>query len=126
MQMLSGEKILITGVSGQIAGPLARYLAQDNEVWGIARFRPPEAGVIRQVVAEAPDPRQTLEAAGIKTVAIDLASGALDELPSDFTYVVHLAVFQTAGYDYDTALRVNAEGTGLLMSHCRSAKGFLH
>jgi len=28
--------------------------------------------------------------------------------------------------DYDTALRTNAEGTGLLMSHCRNAKAFLH
>jgi nucleoside-diphosphate-sugar epimerase len=124
--MLSGEKILITGVSGQIAGPLAAYLAKDNEVWGIARFRPPEAGVIRQVAAGAPDPRQVLEAAGIKTLAVDLASGHLDELPSDFTYVVHLAVYQVEGHDYDTALRVNAEGTGLLMEHCRRAKGFLH
>jgi nucleoside-diphosphate-sugar epimerase len=124
--MLSGEKILITGVSGQIAGPLANYLAKDNEVWGAARFRPPEAGVLRPVAADAPDSRQTLEAAGIKTVAVDLASGDLDELPTDFTYVVHLAVYQIDGYDYDTALRVNAEGTGLLMSHCRTAKGFLH
>ena len=124
--MLSDEKILITGVSGQIAGPLARYLAKDNEVWGVARFRPPESGVIRQVAADTPDPRLTLEAAGIQTMAVDLGSGDLGDLPADFTYVVHLAVYQVEGVDYDTALRVNAEGTGLLMSHCRSAKGFLH
>ena len=74
--MLSGEKILITGVSGQIAGPLARYLAKDNEVWGIARFRPAEADLIRQVVDES-DPRQLLEAAGIKTLPVDLTVGRL-------------------------------------------------
>ncbi|MFN8027774.1 MAG: hypothetical protein U0W40_15865 [Acidimicrobiia bacterium] len=36
--MLSGEKILVTGPAGRIAQPLARTLAADNEVWGIARF----------------------------------------------------------------------------------------
>jgi len=123
--VLSGEKILITGVSGQIAGPLARYLAQDNEVWGIARFRPAEAGLIRQVVDET-DPRQVLEEAGITTLPVDLTSGDFGALPTDFTYVLHLAVYQVAGLDYDEALRTNAEGTGLLMSHCRGAKGFLH
>ena len=123
--MLSGEKILITGVSGQIAGPLARYLAKDNEVWGIARFRPAEAGLIRQVVDET-DPRQLLEAAGIKTLPVDLTAGDFGELPTDFTYVLHLAVYQVEGLDYDAALRTNAEGTGLLMSHCRNAKAFMH
>ena len=39
--MISGEKILVTGVSGTVAGPLARYLAPDNDVWGIARFADP-------------------------------------------------------------------------------------
>ena len=47
--MLSGEKILITGPAGQIAFPLARYLAADNEVWGIARFS--EAGSREKVDA---------------------------------------------------------------------------
>jgi nucleoside-diphosphate-sugar epimerase len=122
---LSGEKILITGVSGQIAGPIARYLAPDNDVWGIARFRPPEAELIRTVV-ETGDVRQSLEDAGVTTVPIDLASGEFDALPDDFTYVLHLAVFQTGGLDYDAAMRTNAEGTGLLMHHCRGAKAFLH
>jgi nucleoside-diphosphate-sugar epimerase len=57
---------------------------------------------------------------------VDLASGDFGALPSDFTYVLHLAVYQVEGLDYDTALRTNAEGTGLLMSHCRNAKAFLH
>ena len=37
--MIAGEKILITGVSGMVGYPIARHLAADNEVWGIARFR---------------------------------------------------------------------------------------
>jgi nucleoside-diphosphate-sugar epimerase len=32
--MLDREKILITGVSGRIAYPIARALAERNEVWG--------------------------------------------------------------------------------------------
>ena len=36
--MLSGEKILVTGPAGNIAYPLAAYLAPHNEVWGLARF----------------------------------------------------------------------------------------
>ena len=35
---VSGEKILVTGVSGSVARPLALSLAADNEVWGLARF----------------------------------------------------------------------------------------
>ena len=35
---VKGAKILITGPAGQIAFPLAEYLAADNEVWGIARI----------------------------------------------------------------------------------------
>ena len=39
--MLSGEKVLLTGPAGRIAFPLARSLAADNEVWGVARFSDP-------------------------------------------------------------------------------------
>jgi nucleoside-diphosphate-sugar epimerase len=35
---MRGSKILITGPTGQVAVPIARALAADNEVWGIARF----------------------------------------------------------------------------------------
>ena len=37
-QRMRGSKILITGPSGQVAAPIAKALATDNEVWGIARF----------------------------------------------------------------------------------------
>ena len=39
--MLTGEKILITGATGKIAFPIARALADRNEVWGAARLRNP-------------------------------------------------------------------------------------
>jgi nucleoside-diphosphate-sugar epimerase len=110
--VLAGEKILVTGPAGQIAFPLASSLAQHNEVWGIARFGDETS-------------RQRVEAAGITTRACDLASGDFGDLPNDFTYVMHLATFRNGGLDYDEAMRVNAEGTHLLLEHCRAAKAAL-
>jgi nucleoside-diphosphate-sugar epimerase len=110
--VLSGEKILITGPAGQIAFPLARYLAVDNEVWGIARFS--EAGS-----------RERVEGIGVRTTVCDVARGDFTGVPDDFTYVVHLAAFQGPGLDFDHAITVNAEGTGLLLAHCRTARAAL-
>jgi len=108
--MLSGEKILITGPAGRIAFGLCRSLAAQNEVWGVARFGDPAT-------------REKVEAVGVKTRVVDLGSGRFDELPRDFTYLLHLAV--DFSEDYDQALHVNAEGTGLLLEHCRGAKAAL-
>jgi nucleoside-diphosphate-sugar epimerase len=110
--MLSGEKILVTGPAGNIAYPLAAYLAAENEVWGIARFS--EAGS-----------RERVEATGVKTLVCDLATADFSGLPDDFTYVLHLAAMTRGGTDYDAAISVNAEGTGLLLQHCRKAKAAL-
>src|SRR5262249_26864935 len=106
---VKGAKILITGPAGQIAFPLAERLARDNEVWGIARFSDPET-------------REKVEAVGVTTRAVDLADGDFGDLPTDFDHLLHLATFQGGGLDYDQALRVNAEGTGLLLQHCRTAR----
>jgi len=109
--MLSGEKILVTGPAGRIAQPLARALAADNEVWGIARFS--EEGS-----------RERVGALGITTRRIDYSTGEFGDLPTDFTYLLHIAA-DFSESDYDRALRVNAEGTGLLLEHCRTAKAAL-
>ncbi|MGI9600342.1 MAG: NAD-dependent epimerase/dehydratase family protein [Acidimicrobiales bacterium] len=106
---LVDAKILITGPAGQIAFPIARRLAADNEVWGIARFGEEES-------------RRRVEALGVTTRRIDLGTGEFGDLPGDFTHVLHLAVAQGPGRDTDHGLRVNAEGTGLLMQHCASAR----
>jgi nucleoside-diphosphate-sugar epimerase len=110
--VLSGEKILITGPAGQIAFPLAGYLAAENEVWGIARFGDPAT-------------REQVDAIGVTTLVCDVGDGDFSELPDDFTYVLHLAAFMGPGLDFDHAIRVNAEGTGLLLAHCRKAKAAL-
>lgn len=108
--MLSGEKVLVTGPAGKIAFGVARSLVADNEVWGIARFSDPAT-------------RDEVEALGVTTRAIDIGEGDFGDLPTDFTYVLHIAV--DTGEDYERTLRVNAEGTGLLLSHCRRAKAAL-
>ena len=41
--VLAGEKILVTGVTGKIGFPIARELAADNEVWGVARLARPRS-----------------------------------------------------------------------------------
>ena len=110
--MLSDKKILVTGPSGQIGLPLVQFLASDNDVWGVARFN-------------EPGPREQLESLGVTTRSIDLSSGDYSSLPDNFDYVIHLAAFKTEGLDYNHALTVNAEGTGLLLQHCQKAKAAL-
>ena len=110
--MLTDEKILITGPAGQIAAPLCEYLAPHNDVWGIARF-------------SVPGSREEIDALGVTTRVVDLADAQLDELPDDFTYVLHLAAAIGGSTDYDQSLRVNAEATGFLLAHCRTAKAAL-
>ena len=111
MDLLRDEKVLITGPAGRIAFGLARLLAADNEVWGIARFADPAA-------------REKVEALGVHTRRVDIATGGFGDLPTDFTYVLHLAADFSAA-DYEQSMRVNAEGTGFVLEHCRRAKAAL-
>ncbi|MGY4711329.1 NAD-dependent epimerase/dehydratase family protein [Mycolicibacterium sp. CBM1] len=108
---MRGSKILITGASGQVAVPVALALAGDNEVWGVARFTDAAA-------------RERLEKAGVRCESVNMAAGDFTGLPSDFDYVLNLAVAKSGRWDKDLA--ANAESAGLLMAHCRDAKAFLH
>jgi nucleoside-diphosphate-sugar epimerase len=110
--LLEDEKILVTGPAGQIAEPICRRLAQSNEVWGIARFSEPGS-------------QARIESLGVTTRVVDLAGDTLQDLPSDFSYILHLAAYLSPGRDFDAAIRVNAEATGLLMQHCENAKAAL-
>ena len=96
-QRMRGSKILITGPSGQVATPIARALAADNEVWGIARFTDAAA-------------RESLEKAGVRCETVNLATGDFTGLPSDFDYVLNLAVAKSGRWDKD--LGANAESVG--------------
>jgi nucleoside-diphosphate-sugar epimerase len=108
---LTGRTIVVTGVTGQVAEPVATALARENEVVGAARFRDPAA-------------RGRLEAAGVRCVPVDLAAGDVSALPADADYVVNFAVSKSN--DWVTDLDANAGGLAALMEHHRGATAFLH
>jgi UDP-glucuronate 4-epimerase len=107
----NGRRILITGATGQVALPVARALAPDNEVFAMARFRDTVS-------------RDELESVGAKCITVDLAKLDLAPVPPDVDLVLHFAVVKSGRWDVD--IRANAEATGLLMAHCGSASAFLH
>jgi len=109
--MLDSEKILITGATGKIAFPIARALAQRNEVWGAARLKEPAD-------------RQRLADAGVHPIALDMSIGDFTDLAADFTYVFHAAVDVGAG-EWTECVDTNAQKSGDLLYHCRAAKGFV-
>jgi UDP-glucuronate 4-epimerase len=108
---LRGAKIVVTGVTGQVAEPLACALAHDNEVYGAARFNDTEA-------------RRRLEEAGVRCVVVDLLDGEPGDLPGDADYVLNFAVTKTNDWDVD--LQANTGGLAWLMEHHRDARAFLH
>ena len=110
--MLDGEKVLITGATGKVAFPIARALARQNEVWGVARLK-------------KPGDRERLQEAGVKPFSWDLSNAKPSSLPEDFTYVFHAAVDPGAA-DWPATLRTNAHNSGDLLYHCREAKGFVY
>ena len=106
--MLEGQKILITGATGRVAFPIARALAQRNEVWGVARFTDPGSP-------------SRLEAAGVRPVALDISTADFSSLPDDFTYVFHAAM--ASGADgWASAFEMNSQASGWLLYHCRSGR----
>ena len=88
--MISGEKILISGVTGIVAQPLAKFLAQNNEVWGLARFtadrKKEEFSSLAGEPLRALSPRAELEAAGITTRAMDLGDGDFSDLQTSYPF----------------------------------------
>ena len=108
---MQGKRIVITGATGQVGGPIARALAADNEVVAAARF-----GDEAQ--------RQSLTDDGVDCVTVDLRSGDLSGLPTDgVDAVLSFAVAKSGRWDVD--LRITAEAPGDLMAWCRPSR-FLH
>lgn len=101
VEPLVGKRILVTGVTGWVAGPLAASLAaQGNTVFGAARFR--DAAALAKVQAE-----------GVEPLVLDLSASDFGNVPSDLDLVLHFAVAKAD--NFDLAFRVNAEGAADLM-----------
>lgn len=103
--MLQGKKILVTGVTGNVAAPIARYLAKNNQVWGAARFKAEES---RALVAQD----------NIIPCVMDLETADVSQLPNDVDYVLHFVFMRGTLADFDRAMLVNGEGVGLILQHC--------
>jgi len=112
--VIAGEKVLVTGPAGHLTSPIVRRLVESNEVWGLARFTNPES-------------RDRLEEMGVTCVAKDLAVDGLDDLPTDFDRVFHAGAMVAMASEDDMAytFKVNVDGTGRLLEHCRAAKTFV-
>lgn len=110
--VMQGERILVSGVTGQVGYHVARYLAMSNQVWGLSRFRRWGS-------------RQAIESQGIQAVRGDVSRNALSAVPRDCTYVLHFAG-NTSPRSAEQGFRQNVDGTRHLLEHCRAAKAFLH
>jgi nucleoside-diphosphate-sugar epimerase len=110
--MLQGNKILLTGLTGRIGGAAAVALAPSNEVWGLARYT--KEGT-----------REAAEKLGVIPVVGDFARGSLDAVPRDFDYIVHIAA-NVSPRSAEEGMLDNSDGAARLMSHCHTAKAFLH
>jgi nucleoside-diphosphate-sugar epimerase len=120
-RMLTGEKILITGASGHVGMQLGRFLAGENEVWGLARFAGERTGAMNT----APRSREDVQACGMRPLALDFAAPDFSGLPDDFTYVLHLSHTRRGADQFIEAIEVNAVGAGKLLQHCCKAKAAL-
>ena len=112
MEQITGKNILVTGVTGWVAGPIATTLAANgNTVFGAARFKDATK-------------REPLEAKGVNTISIDLASSRFDEVPDGIDLVLNFAVAKVSSFDL--AFAANADGAANLMEHCKGAEAFFH
>jgi nucleoside-diphosphate-sugar epimerase len=68
--------------------------------------------------------REKLADAGIQPLAFDFSSGDFSALPDDFSYVFHAAVDPGLD-DWSSCVQTNAHNSGVLLQHCRAAKGFV-
>ena len=110
---LTGKRILVTGVTGMVAGPMAAQLAAaGNTVYGAARFADP-----------AQTRARTKPTASPRSASIS-SSAELDEIPDGLDYVLNFAVAKTNDFGRDLA--ANADGAAHLMEKVQGVDAFFH
>jgi nucleoside-diphosphate-sugar epimerase len=77
---LEGQKVLVTGATGQVARPIAEALNSNNEVWAAARFSDQTA-------------KQELEAQGIRTVYFSIGE---EDLAQAFFHMSSSSIYSLA------------------------------
>lgn len=110
MAELSGRRVLVTGASGLVAFPVAVEMAKDNDVYAVARYSDPEQ-------------RRMLEAAGVRTIAFDMADEDLSPLPKAVDVVINYGVLPQTHKDH---YEVNAGAAGRLARRYRDCEAFVH
>lgn len=119
--MLEGQRILVTGGSGNLGGEIACALAKSNKVYGSARFGKPED-------------RAYVEKAGVIPVVHTLGVDPLSALPQDIDYIFNFGAIlptgttkagSTVDASMDMAGRVNSLIQGEMMRHWPKLKGFV-
>src|SRR5690606_35554266 len=69
--------------------------------------------------------RDKLTTAGVRPLQLDVSRGDLSAVPDDFTYVFHAAVDPRLD-DWRRCVQTNAHNSGVLLHHCRKARGFVY
>ncbi|MBV9484529.1 MAG: NAD(P)-dependent oxidoreductase [Frankiaceae bacterium] len=108
---VSGATVLVTGITSEVAKPVAISLAKENTVYGAARWRDAAA-------------RELFESHGITTVRADLVNADVSDLPQSVDYVLHFAVVKSQKWGVD--LDGNVGGVLTLMERYHQAKAFFH
>ena len=111
----TGWRVLVTGATGRIGFPLARFLAERNVVYGLARCR------------DDAD-RQRLLQAGVTPIVGDIATMDLASLPEGITHVFHAAARfgAEAPVRWRPMLQTNALASGRLAEACAGASAFVY
>lgn len=106
--------MLVTGATGRVAFPIARALAKDHDVVGLAR-------------CSKPGDEEQLRACGITPAVGDVAEfdpvAYAARTGRPFTHIFHAAarLGPEARTDWRKTFDVNAEGTGRLIAGCAAA-----
>jgi UDP-glucuronate 4-epimerase len=105
------RRVLVTGATGRVGFPVARALASEHDVFGLARCR-------------KEGDRSRLEDAGIVPVVADLADMDLRRLPEGITHVFHAAARlgrEAQDEDWQAVFATNADASGRLVAACPGA-----
>jgi UDP-glucuronate 4-epimerase len=111
---MSNWSVLVTGATGRVGFPIARALAREHTVYGLARLN--HTGDTERLVA-----------AGIVPIPGDLGNLDPGLLPRGLTHVFHAGTSTgpEARSDWQRTFETNAQATGRLIAACRGVDGFV-